>query len=1786
MIRLDAAQLKEARVSQVVKDVKLLPAQAAPRPAAVSDEVRDNTAVRTGVESRAELTFTDQTLARLGANTVFSFTGGTRSLELTGGAMLLRVPKNSGGAQINTAAVTAAITGTTVMLEFHPDAYIKFIVLEGTGRIFRKDHVGESVLVRAGQMLIVNPKGTNLPEPVDVDVKRLMKTSLLITDFGPIPSLNLIQREIAAQSQEKEKGGLVDTNLVIFGGGTVVSLLDATHSDVLDQANDNQVRNPQSGSSSSEEEPTPPPSETPTPTATVTPSPTPTATVTPTPTASPSPSITPTATPSPTVSPSPTATPTPTISATPSATPSPSSTPTPTPTISPTPTATPTPTISPTPTPTPSITPTATPTPTLTPTPTPGTGATYNGGTGNWSNPASWTPGVVPNNGNNGQDYDVTFASGTLTQDIVDGVTINQLFMSGGTLILANHLTLDVGLHFSGGSITSGTLNVAGASTQTALMTVSNTTINNSGSYGITLAGSNSFSGGGSVFNNSGTLTLQSTDGTLNFNLPINNTGSILAEAGTANFVSSGTISGTISAAADAVLQFGSNFTFTGGTQFAGAGLVQFNNGTSTTLSGTITNDGNVRINSTGSFTDFVLSNDLAISGSGVLTLVNADRVRGSGILTNSSTIQGETSNSGSLGNNEIGLMNLAGGLIDANVAGFILNVDPSSSAGLTNQGLMQAENGGILQLNGFGGGGFDNTGGTLSALDGSEVRLINGAVVTGGTLSTSGTGAIRTSGTARLVSLANAGSFIGNNGSTTTIAGTIANSGSLFLSSTGSFTDLTLSGDVTLNGGGVLTLVNADRVRGSGILTNVDNVIQGESSNSGSLGNNEIGLVNQSAGLIDANVAGLFLNVDPSAAAGLTNLGTLQASGGGLLLLNGFGSGAFKNAGGLIQALDGSEVQLTNGVTIMGGTLATTGSGLIRNLNTATLDSVTNAGAFVGNNGSTTTLIGTINNTGSILINSTGSFTDLAINGNVTLTGGSTLTLVNADRVRGGGTLFNGGSNGEAFTIEGETSNSGSLGTNELAIVNRSGGLIDANVFNGSNGLIMNVDPRTLDGLTNLGVMRASGGGILQLNGFGGGGFDNTGGTISALDGSEVRLINSASVTGGTLTTSGTGFIRNFNTATLTSLSNAGAFIGNNASTTTLNGAITNSGSISINSTGSFTDLSLGSNVTLTGGGTVNLVNADRVRGSGTLTNTNNLIQGETNNSGSLGNNEIGIVNQSAGVVSANVSGLVLNVDPSAGAGLTNQGLMQATNGGILQLNGFGSGSFTNNGTISALDGSELRLLNGAMISGGTLTTSGTGFIRNFNTATLTSLSNAGAFIGNNASTTTLNGAITNSGSISINSTGSFTDLSLGSNVTLTGGGTLNLVNADRVRGSGTLTNTNNLIQGETNNSGSLGNNEIGIVNQSAGVISANVSGLVLNVDPSAGAGLTNQGLMQATNGGILQLNGFGSGSFTNNGTISASSAGALQFTGTVTSTGTVDVGNATLSVSGNGNYTQTAGTFRLTGGTVTSSTALNFLGGLVDARGTINAAISNGANLRPALGETGLTVNGAVTLLSSSQLTLQLGGLTQGSQYGFLNVNGTVALGGQLVVSFVDNFQANNNNNFTVLSSTGLTGTFSNVQPGGRVNASDGSGSFLVTYSTNNQVVLSDFEPSVPVAGTAMAPNEHSSSKAPERSALILANSDKARPLTAKGKTLRVRITTLRPGLAVQNSDQLLDLMETPGATKRGGKVIIPPRLDGRQAHRGGKTTAVPAAMKQQAERAQVAVNRPRPLVQSREN
>jgi hypothetical protein len=109
--QVSADELKEAKVTQVIQDVRVLPSNASPRAAAVNDDVRHGTAVQTGVQSRSELTFKDQTITRLGEKTIFSVGEGSRAINLGSGQFLLYAPKKAGGAKVKMGPVTAAIGG-------------------------------------------------------------------------------------------------------------------------------------------------------------------------------------------------------------------------------------------------------------------------------------------------------------------------------------------------------------------------------------------------------------------------------------------------------------------------------------------------------------------------------------------------------------------------------------------------------------------------------------------------------------------------------------------------------------------------------------------------------------------------------------------------------------------------------------------------------------------------------------------------------------------------------------------------------------------------------------------------------------------------------------------------------------------------------------------------------------------------------------------------------------------------------------------------------------------------------------------------------------------------------------------------------------------------------------------------------------------------------------------------------------------------------------------------------------------------------------------------------------------------------------------------------------------------------------------------------------------------------------------------------------------------------------------------------------------------------------------
>ena len=219
-----AGPLTSAEVTKVINRVSVIDPAKGTHSAVLRDVIKDNLALQTGARSRSELLFQDNTLTRIGAETFFSFKTGTRDLTLEKGSMLLQVPKGLGGATIHTAAVTAAITGTTIMMEYSPGQYLKVLVLEGSLRLSRNGSFGDSLVLHPGKMVIMRPDAKKIPDPIDIDLAEIVRTSSLVNFPGSnlLPSMPLIQAAISDQAKEVAKGTLVPTNLVMGHGTKVV----------------------------------------------------------------------------------------------------------------------------------------------------------------------------------------------------------------------------------------------------------------------------------------------------------------------------------------------------------------------------------------------------------------------------------------------------------------------------------------------------------------------------------------------------------------------------------------------------------------------------------------------------------------------------------------------------------------------------------------------------------------------------------------------------------------------------------------------------------------------------------------------------------------------------------------------------------------------------------------------------------------------------------------------------------------------------------------------------------------------------------------------------------------------------------------------------------------------------------------------------------------------------------------------------------------------------------------------------------------------------------------------------------------------------------------------------------------------------------------------------------------------------------------------------------------------------------------------------------------------------
>jgi hypothetical protein len=213
--------LTKAQLTAIVGDVNLATA-AGTRSAEVGVGLDAGSSINTGANSHADVSFNGRALARLSAKTILSLKN-KNVLELSRGAVLLQFPDGAKG-KVQAGTIAAEVSRVTAVIEYEPPAF-KFLVLAGTGRLYRPAKLGDSILVHPGQMVFGNASAP-LTDPVDFAIDRFVKTCPLIQDFPALESERAIAAASKRQQREQSKKKLLETNLVIFGGGSRLSVVD------------------------------------------------------------------------------------------------------------------------------------------------------------------------------------------------------------------------------------------------------------------------------------------------------------------------------------------------------------------------------------------------------------------------------------------------------------------------------------------------------------------------------------------------------------------------------------------------------------------------------------------------------------------------------------------------------------------------------------------------------------------------------------------------------------------------------------------------------------------------------------------------------------------------------------------------------------------------------------------------------------------------------------------------------------------------------------------------------------------------------------------------------------------------------------------------------------------------------------------------------------------------------------------------------------------------------------------------------------------------------------------------------------------------------------------------------------------------------------------------------------------------------------------------------------------------------------------------------------------------
>jgi fibronectin-binding autotransporter adhesin len=1276
---------------------------------------------------------------------------------------------------------------------------------------------------------------------------------------------------------------------------------------------------------------------------------------------------------------------------------------------------------------------------------------------GNWSDGAIWSGGVVPGAANTASLSAVTLTLGSsATVGALTGAADSTVTLASGVTLTTggNHTSTTYAGAISGaGGLNktgSGTFTLSGANTHTGSTTISGGTLalGSSGALGAT--GTISFGGGTLQFSANNT-----TDYSGRFSNAAGQARSLDTNGQNVTFATALTGTGSaLTKLGPGTLSLTGNNTYTGTTTVDGGVLALADSGTTLTAAGALY----VGYNATGAVS--VTAGTVSVSTAHI-----GFRPGSSGAVTVSGGIlgTGDILEVGSANTSSATLL-LSGGAIRDNAA--LLSVNATANATVTVSGGTWT-NTGSFYIGLEGPAVFTMTGGTVSS--GNEIYIgrngvANGAAtVSGGVLSAPNRLAIGYSSTGSLT--------VADSGSVS--AGTVQ----LAFNSAG-------TGTLNLNGGTLSTGQISENIgTGGGHINLNGGTLRATASQADFISGFEAGDVQLLSGgaVLDTQTFAIGIAAGLQGAGGLTKqgTGTLTLSGAntftgattisaGTLVLT--GGAALANSGAIV--LDASDATLSVVTSETIGSLAGVAGSTVTLSSGATLTT--------GGNHASTTFSGIISGAGALTKTGAGTFTLSGVNtytGPTTISAGtlSVATLDFGGAASGLGASSNAAANlvldGGALRYTG-----GFTLTDRLLTLGLQGGTLDAS---GSGELIFSLSsPIVLTGTNSMRTLTLSGTGSsylgLSL------GDNGTGATTLVKTGSGTwRLNNTNTYTGPTIVSAGTlsvGGGTPINSSDV-SLTSAGAVL-----------EVLGGGSLTI---GSLAGVA-GSTVTLAasivlnvGGSNASTTFAGSIQGAGlpglakagtgtfTLSGANTYAGGTTVSAGTLSVATLANGGVASGVGASGNAAANLVLDGGAllytgAAASTDRLFTVGANGAALDASGTGTLIFSNGASLALSGTNTARTLTLAGTGDGSfrpnlgdngtgatsLVKSGTGTWTLFGANTYTGPTTisagtlaygvnnalsastsvtvaAGAALdlaGSNGSIGYLSGAGSvnlGAGMLTVNSTASVSNIIIifsggsgSGGVVILGGGTLNF-------GGGL---------GGTNSGGTSGSVTISAPVSFSGVISG-TGGLTINgpglpVPASSGSSITIAGSLFDTFSPLpIMLSGdntYAGGTILNGGTLSLGSAGALGTTGTISfGGGTLRFGadntadysvrfsqapGQAYSVDTNGQSVTLASALTSAGGTLNKfgdgmlalTGANTYTGDTVIWRGTLLIGSSNALPAGSAV-NVGASSGGISSSVFIGASTLDLGGFTLTAST--VTLNGTVIHGTLSAAAFVMN-------------------------------------------------------------------------------------------------------------------------------------------------------------------------------------